>query len=274
MAKKLNKSRQRQLIFEKHEINVPTGWKDKSKRWSQEDIVNIFNGLCDVANRCCWCSTSNQIQESVAKELNDAIDFFRGIKVYAIETNDDKMANLFYYMQCVIAGLGSLCMMWVNLKKNKPEKAWINLIDSQEYISVARRCIEPEHTKNIEKLQDRLYEIEENAFPPMTFNSIGAIFEGGKCSVCGQLYKSCDHLDGFVYCGVLCYVFDKKIVEFNHTAIVKNPRDRRCITRTLETDNHGIRDLLTNQIIEKNQKPTEGLIAESILLTPIPSGLL
>ncbi|WP_017850579.1 hypothetical protein [Leptospira interrogans] len=68
---------------------------------------------------------------------------------------------------------------------------------------------------------------------------------GGQCNICKAKYHSCDHIEGMIYKGRLCRQINTTIPDINHTAIVQNPRDRRCIPLNVETSTNKWKDIFT-----------------------------
>lgn len=66
-------------------------------------------------------------------------------------------------------------------------------------------------------------------FLNLSFNSPGIVESIGNCNICEAEYGKCNHIEGLLYCGIVCQRINRKIIEVNHSALVKNPKDKRCI---------------------------------------------
>ncbi len=90
------------------------------------------------------------------------------------------------------------------------------------------------------------------------YNSWGAKLKGGKCSICGAYYDKCEHIDGLIYFGRLCTIIGFESLEADHSSLVDNPRDRRCIINKISTDEGFMRDYITWKITDEPVSQAEG----------------
>ena len=138
-------------------------------------------------------------------------------------------------MECAALSLKRLGEVWLELKAENPHEAWHALIDSQEYLRIA---IQAHGTPQLSKRLSELSNIESTLFPqPGKFISAGIIFKSGRCTICGLRFDKCEHEEDLIYMGELCKHVQRRIVEFNHVALVDKPRDKRCYINAFEDDN-------------------------------------
>lgn len=224
------------------------------------DVINEYNSILDESKKLNYFVRATELQSKQAEILEKFKNRIKSYKYQAIEHNDETHANLFFHFQCVLNSYISILKMWVALKDHEFESAWALLIDSQEYVYVALRA--SENHFGIDTYLDHLTKIENTIFPGWNvYNSVGAIETAGRCSICGEEYGKCDHLEDFIYMGRLCRRIERRQVEFNHTAMVEHPRDRRCIIKAISTDDGYMRDYLTWRISDKKVEIPEGSIA-------------
>jgi hypothetical protein len=158
--------------------------------------------------------------------------------------------------------------MWIDLKRNKHHNAWSFLIDSQEYLSYAIRS--SDNFWGLNELSDQIKNIETVIFPGFPYyNSIGAIIKGGICSICQNSFGQCEHIEGIIYWGSLCKRIKYKIVSVDHSAIVTEPKDRRCIINKISTDDGYYRDYITwEKTTEKVKDPNQKyLMMSGVMVT-------
>lgn len=199
----------------------------KNKSFTLEEISEIFTKATDDAHFVNTYARSLRLQKEQIEILDKTIGLFKGFKYQAIEQKNEKVANMFFQQQCMLNSLKSSLKCWVHTKSNEFEPAWSSLIDAQEYCEVALKIDKFEGLIN---LHNHLKSMEHSIFPSWPlYNSVGILETVGKCSICHSPFNDCNHLEGEVYMGRLCRRVDKQIVEFNHSAIVAAPHDRRCI---------------------------------------------
>jgi hypothetical protein len=76
-----------------------------------------------------------------------------------------------------------------------PEVLLASLIDAHEYVSIAKIAFDDGF--DLESLSKHLTNLELGIFPKFSvYHSWGAVIKGGKCTICGQPFSSCDHVEG------------------------------------------------------------------------------
>jgi hypothetical protein len=231
-------------------------------------FIEEFNETVSFANNTNFFVRDIELQKKVKDKLGLLKRKIKAIKYEAIKSNDSRIANMFFHFQCVVNSFISIFEMWIFLKEGKNREAWSSLIDSQEYIFVALRITNShfglrEYLENLEKIETTIFP----KFP--VYNSVAFVeADSGQCSICKSSYGSCEHVEGYVYLGSLCQRINRRPIEFNHTALVEVPRDRRCII-TKFTESDGItKDYITGKTLATGENLPGGTLgsAESIIL--------
>jgi hypothetical protein len=174
-------------------------------------------------------------------------------KKQAADQKIEKMANKFFEIQCILNAVVSTLQLWINIKTDQLQSAWDCLIDAQEYVNYALKA-NAEHPLFID-FKERLQNIETVTFPPFgLYNSVGLAFTGGECSVCGQPLSSCEHIEEKIYYGVVCKRVNIENVALNHVALVKSPKDRRCIVTEFEFEEGKIFDYISRKFLREEDK--------------------
>lgn len=213
-----------------------------------ETVINVDESVKFLA-----FSTDISLQEKKHDELLNLIPWIKRAKKAYADNEEEKEAKNFLYLQSAVYSLTSMLSCIINIKKNEFHDAWNNNIDAEEYIALGiRTAPNPEFLINLSKHRVMM---EETLFPYIaTYSSIGAITTGGKCNICYELYGNCNHVEGMIYKGKLCRQIDITDLEIDHTAIVKYPRDRRCIPLKIETSDNKWADIFTKL---ESEIPTE-----------------
>lgn len=237
---------------------------------SFEKIGENFRDFIDSCGKLNFYTRSKRLQSEKVQECVAYIQEIKGYKAQAIEFESEPAANEFFHMQCVINGLKSVLEMWLALKNDDYQKSWSYLIDAQEYTCIALKIKEYEGVVNF---QQNLIEIENAVFPSWAlFNSPGFIESIGKCSICAESFVACDHIENEIYFGSLCHRVDRKVLEVEHTAVVEQPRDKRCIITKTSDDDGNMIDYFTLEKTGEKKSKQDGVIGhmEGVLFS-IPS---
>jgi hypothetical protein len=204
-----------------------------------KEVIEKYNALLLEATNYVFFVRDIKLQKEQIVKLKIFKANIKNFKDQSIEHKDEKKANTLFHFQCVLNSYISVLEMWIFLKQNKNFDAWIKLIDAQEYLSIALRIDNIGKAFGIEGFGEHLEHIEKAAFPRFSvFNSPAFIIKGGICSVCGQNLSKCEHVENKIYWGKVCKRINFEIVDADHFAIVKNPKDRRCITTEITTDDN------------------------------------
>lgn len=194
------------------------------------------------AMRCMNFSYAKEIQKEQRDKLFTLKERVRGFKRGAVHVQSEPDANQFFHLQCILNAAIAHIDMLIQIKGRHFHEAWDRLIDGYEYLSVAEKAAKAADAGDGFSVEifRTLFEHAEKAFFPVMpiYQSMGIVIRGGKCSVCSGPFSTCDHSEGKVYWGKLCVRLEPEIVECDHVALVKDPRDRRCIITEISKDGY------------------------------------
>lgn len=233
------------------------------------DLAKEAEAALSEAKRYMYFSRSKECQKEQRQRLFVIKERVRGFKRGAATAQNEVAANQFFHIQCILNGAISHIDMLVHLKGRDFHKAWDKLIDAYEYLSVAEKAMAAANAGKgfaTEDFRTELEHAEKAFFPPMPmYQSWGVVMQGGRCSVCSKPFSECNHSEGRVYWGKLCVRLEPEIVECDHVAMVKDPKDRRCIITGVERDGH-MRDHFTWKQKEKVEVRDEHLSKLSVVI--------
>lgn len=231
-----------------------------------DDMLDEFNErLLRVFNLNVYARALALQQEEI-DALDDYIARVKKYKYLAIRKVDEPLANLFFHCQCLMQSLQASLRVWVVLKTKRPSEAWAHLIDAQEYLDISRKA-KPDAT--LSRFEERLRSMEDSLFPSQNlYNSAGFSETIGKCSICQQPFAMCDHLEGHIYMGQLCQRVDREIIEVNHGALVRDPRDRRCVLVKNSNDDGRMIDRFTLEDVgPKKDDGDQAMHVEGVIMS-------
>ena len=224
-------------------------------------LVQLSNEFVKAINESAKVAFFVRDAKLQAEQIEILLALKKRIKAFkygAIDAGDEDGANKLFQFQCRLNAGASFLRMWTDLKKDKPYAAWDDLIDAEEYVSIAMRAADD--NINLTEFMDRLRNTETVLFPGyMRYHSINAFIRGGECSVCGKPFGKCQHVEGLVYWGRLCMRIHPEIVAVDHVALVQEPRDRRCIITEVETEDGYYRDYMTWCVTGKAEKHSNAI---------------
>lgn len=237
--------------------------KRMNKKLTFELIDKKFSDAVLDLVRTLHLTLSARIIRLKIEELDELILIHKSYKYQAIKREDEFHADCFFYMQCVLACIRSMYIVFDEIKKEGNNKAWGALIDAYDYIDIAAKAgkktnIPPgkDGVLGTTKIRSSIVSIENAIFPSHgKYNSPGFVESIGECSVCGGAFGECDHVEGEIYMGTFCQRVNRELLDVEHFALVDNPRDRRCIF-TSGYDDSGIavdvfsREPLSEQMAE------------------------
>lgn len=233
------------------------------KTISFDEIRNDYFDFIDSCGKFNFFTRSKRIQSEKVVECEYYLQVIKSYKKQVIDQGVEALANELFHMQCMVNASRSSLLMWIDLKEEKFNDAWSNLVDAQEYISIALKIKDYEGLRNLEK---RLQGAEESLFPGWSlYNSPGFVETIGNCSICGELFSFCDHVENQIYMGQLCQRIDRTIVRADHFAFVENPRDRRCIITKISEDDGREIDYFTWEKTGEKKDNSDGMHAEAVM---------
>ena len=233
------------------------------KTISFDEIRNDYFDFINSCGKFNFFTRTKRIQSEKVVECEHYLQVIKSYKKQVIDKGVEALANELFHMQCMVNASRSSLLMWIALKEEKFNDAWSALVDAQEYISIALKIKDYEGVRNLEK---RLQAAEESIFPGWSlYNSPGFVETIGNCSICGELFSLCDHVENQIYMGQLCQRIDRNIVRTDHFAFVQNPRDRRCIITKISEDDGQEIDYFTWEKTGEKKDNSDGMHAEAIM---------
>ncbi|EMS84716.1 hypothetical protein [Leptospira noguchii] len=213
---------------------------EKSIKEVYDEAIEII----DESRKYLPFSRDIEFQKESLKKLREQISWIKSAKAIYAGALDETNANNYLYLQSCAYALISMLEVVIFTKEKSYHSAWDSIINAEEYIALGLRVApEPEF---LEELSRHRQMMEKVFLPDIPFyNSMGAYMKGGKCSICRSNYGNCEHIDGLIYYGSMCKIIDITDLKINHSAIVTNPRDRRCIPLHFESKKGFMRDIFT-----------------------------
>lgn len=213
-----------------------------------EDIVNSLFGMFGNSQTLGYITRDIQFFPPDIQDLRNLKKEIEKTKTECIKEENENKANLMLSCECLVDAIICELQMWMQLKKEDPNAAWISLVTGQNHILSS---ISAADIPDIEQgdYYKKLEQIEKIIFPPQTYMSTGMVVEGTKCSLCDDDYAKCDHISGQPYMGQFCCQVVHKIKKMNEVSIVDHPFDKRCrVTSTKEGDIST--DLMSGKILK------------------------
>ena len=230
-----------------------------SKKITIKDLLKDFAKKLEEASQLDYFVRDKELQVKKIEELKFYLDNIHKYKKNVQLQNEEILANNFFAYQCLFNVFISSLSMWVQLKENETYKSWDSLIDAQEYIIYAQKVFPDDQTLNT--LKDKYLNIEKTIFPGFPlYSSLGLLIRGGDCSICGKPIESCSHIENELYCGSICKRVNIKELELDHSAIVQNPKDKRCVIRSFEFEPGMMFDYMSLKFLEYKAMPEEGTL--------------
>lgn len=212
------------------------------------EIVKLYNERVEKAAKLNFFVRDINLQKEMLEDLKGFKIYIKSFKAQVKNNKDEKRANYFFHMQCILNAWISSLSIWVALKESTPQTAWNHLIDAQEYLSYAIRV--SDDGIGIDRFKEHLAKIENTIFPGFPlYNSLGIVIRGGVCSICNKPLETCEHIEDEIYFGSVCRRIKITDISIDHSAIVENPKDRRCIITEFEFSPGKIHDYITLKFI-------------------------
>lgn len=181
----------------------------------------------------------------------------------------DEVLNDHFVAHCYIEFFSNYGQLWRLIAEENFSASWSKLQDSLDNLRLVRRFWQID----ISALEDQLIELEKT-YPYNVFFSIGAIVEKFECSICGQDIDSfqCSHRRGHLYRGRMAAGIARNMMNFNHVAIVDEPKDRRCVVTYEDTGEQFKLVRLLSHLLQKRKLVVSdfGLLIFSKRLKPNP----
>lgn len=231
-----------------------------------EEIIGQYNKLLDESRRLDFLVRDKELQEGQVKKLDEFRECLTGYKRQAVQLSDEKLANTFFHLRCVINAQMSSLRTWICIKDGKMQWAWNYLVDAQEYLVYAFQT--SDGRDELDGFAERLRAAERLMFPGVAlYNSLGLIFVGGVCSICEGPLEACEHLEGKVYWGRVCTTVKKENLSIDHLSLVTSPKDRKCIITEYSADDGLVHDYLTWKVLRPAKEGEERHMTGVVLTT-------
>jgi hypothetical protein len=227
---------------------------------AQDMIATGYAALLEEVEPLLFMARSKSLQMCAVTTAENFLKLVEQARLQAMFDQCEEIANDFLGLSMVIRALISELHVYILLKNEDAEAAWIKLIDAQGEITMAARA--SRSITNLDKKFDFLRGLEKSLFPPQSFMSAGFIVRRQDCSICQDNYEKCDHVAGLPYMGRFCSVVLKD-VSADHVALVDAPADRRCRVTSFSVPG-GTRNKMTWVItpkIAENSGNMEAIIA-------------
>lgn len=241
----------------------------KVGKYTREDIIENYNQFIDSGTHLNMLVRSTRLQNEKIDEIEEYVKHIKDFKRQAASQGNESFANLLFHFQCMLRAVQASLKMWVLVKEEEYQKAWSSLVDAEEYTEVAKRAVDHEGPRAFSAY---LGKVRDLIFPKWSrYNSVAFSTTIGKCSICGQSFDECDHVEGVIYMGRLCRRFDLKITDVNHVGIVEHPRDRRCIIPKISNDSGVMIDVFTQEETGEVREKEEGVAGhmEGIIMSAV-----
>lgn len=205
-------------------------------------LIKEFNEMASIAQRKTFITVGIEIQKEEIETIKNYRNDLFNLKKQFIERKLENEANLTYCIENSLLTIQYELQMLVNIKEDKMNEAWGDLINAQViYGTVVRNYPFKFEVEN--GYVERLDRYEKLLFPKMFFSSVGGIIKKSNCSICKEAYNNCDHIKGRLYYGELC-VREIIEMELEEASLVEVPANKHC--RMLNTTYNGKTvDLLT-----------------------------
>ena len=219
-------------------------------------LIKEFNEMASIAQRKAFITIGIELQKEEIETIKNYRKDLSDLKKQFVERKLENEANLFFCIENSLLAVQYELQMLVNIKEDKMNEAWENLVTAQiTYETVVRNYhIEFEPANSY---VERLEGYEKLLFPKMFFLSVSGIIKKNNCSICREPYSKCDHIKGRLYNGELCV---REITEMvlEEASLVDVPANKRCIMLTISYDGKTV-DLMT--LREEAQTANIGIAA-------------
>jgi len=187
-------------------------------------LIKEFNEVASIAQRKAFITIGTEIQKEEIEALESYRKDLAVLKKDFVNRKLENEANLVYCIDNSLLSIQYELQMLVNIKEDKMNEAWGNLVNAQVvYGTVIRNY--PFELENETGYIKRLASYEKLLFPKLVFASAGGIIKSSHCSICNSKYGKCDHLKGKLYNGELCTRIITEM-ELEEASLVENPANK------------------------------------------------
>lgn len=176
-------------------------------------------------------------------------------KQYIISVKEELSKKCLLY-ESVIRIQYNYLKLYKLILKDKHENAWSYIIDIENELNLIKPYLFEDFSKyKLDSIEDKITKIQ-TLFPYKLFFSAGYTVENYKCSICGKtitLRNRCEHKKGNIYNGRWCYWIKQNIINFDHVAVVFNPKNKKCIPTNINGERLDFS--LVNELVTHLHKP-------------------
>ncbi len=219
-------------------------------------LIKEFNEMASIAQRKAFITVGIELQKKEIETIKNYRNDLSKLKKQYVDRKLENEANLVYCIENSLLAVQYELQMLVNIKEDKMNEAWGNLVTAQiTYGTIVRNY--PFEFESSNSYVERLEGYEKLLFPKMFFSSVGGIIKKSNCSICKEPYSKCDHIKGRLYYGELC-VREITEMELEEASIVEVPANKLCRMLTISYDGKTV-DLMT--LREEVQTANNGIAA-------------
>ena len=203
-----------------------------------KEVKNLFEEFNSVVKRTERIAIFSRDLNLQKKEIQTIDDFIAKAKILnkANKINfPEAELNLILCLTLSAEALKCELTMIINLKEEKPNLAWGNLVEAQNLISSVARNHPFGDGSQLDGYASKLQAFEKVLFPKMLFASTGGIVKESRCTICKSDYEECDHIKGKMYNGDIC-AREILEMELEEVSLVENPANKLCRQLKVEFD--------------------------------------
>jgi hypothetical protein len=205
-------------------------------------LIEEFNKMSAISQKKAFITVGTEIQKEEIEILENYRKELNNLKKDFVVRNLENEANLVYCIESSLLAIQYELQMLVNIKEDKMNEAWGNLVNAQVIYGTVIRNF-PFKLDTEKGYLERLSDYEKLLFPKLHFQSVGGIIKKSHCSICNQKPSKCIHIKGKLYNGELCCRVITEI-ELEEISLVKNPANKHCRVISIEQNGKKI-DVLT-----------------------------
>lgn len=155
---------------------------------------------------------------------------FEKIRQYAIEINDEKLANSQYITRQYLYYLINISRYYEHLSKKQYRQSWDYLQNALDIGRLLKRFAKKTNCYELDDLFNHLLAYEK-LYPFEYFASTELIISESECTICGKSMQTleCEHIQGNLYWGEMAKRKVTKIDKMRAVALVTSPYDKRCV---------------------------------------------
>lgn len=210
--------------------------------------------ICTALNKTKECLITNRFDDP-KEHYNTCADMFIQIKEYAIQKNDETLANSQFVFRNYFQLFCNLMHYFDLLEKGSYKASWSKLQDCLDDIKYVGRFTAKENRLDLDDLYDLLVQYE-TLYPYSVFCSSEYVISESHCSICGKSMQSldCPHIKGNIYWGEPAIEYIDKIDVMQAVCVVSNPEDKRCVLEIADDNrDEEERFLMLHQYLELRQ---------------------